>query len=229
MFAQSNTSRFTRVFTPCSRAFCLGLFALALILLVCGCALTPKRPSQIPDFAPGDEKMMSVPRIAGRYADKGEAFTVKGKSAGQVSLSRLLFGDDPACAGADAVTVLEPEPDVIKIQVFREGQSVAMHRFSKYAWHWNWDSSKLGQPYYGVKGFLEIAISESHGGAPGIGMYAAGTDCLLRKAVDGTLIVLQRESSFGIIVFVPFAGRQDMWCRFSPIEDGGQPQPSPAK
>jgi hypothetical protein len=228
MFAQSNNSRFT----ACRLAFCLWLFAQAQILLVCGCAAIPKPPSQIPAFAPGDEKYMSVPRIAGRYADKGEAFTDKGKNVGQASLSRLLFGDHSACAGADTVTVVEPEPDVIEIEVFKQWQSVEKHRFSKYTWNRatggrgifaDWDSSKLGQPYYGVKGFLDISISESHGGASGIGMYAAGTDCLLRKAVDGSLIVLQKESGFAIIVIVPVGGSHCIWHRFPTIADGGQP------
>ena len=54
---------------------------------------------------------MSRPVIAGRYTDKGEAFTVNGQSVGQVSITQLLFGD----AAADTVTVLEPELDMIKI------------------------------------------------------------------------------------------------------------------
>jgi hypothetical protein len=232
MFAQSNNSRFTAHFTACRRAFCLWLFVQAQIFLVCGCAVIPKPPSQIPAFAPGDEKSMSVPRISGRYADKGEAFTDKGKSVGQVSLSRLLFGDHSAFAGADTVTVVEPEPDMIKIEVFEQGQSVEKHRFSKYTWDRatggrgifaNWDSSKLGQPYYGEKGFLDIGISESTGGAAGIGLWVAGTECLLRKAIDGSLIVLQRESSFAIFVIVPVWGSHCTWYRFPPIEDGGQP------
>ena len=174
---------------------------------------------------------MSCPRIAGRYADKGEAFTVKGQSVGQVSLSQLLLGADPAFAGADTVTVVEPESDVIEIQVFKQGQSVTARRFSQYAWRkaWNWHSSKYGQPYYCAKGFLEIDREGEHGGASGLGGYAAGKDCLLRKAVDGSLIVLQREETMGIVLIVPFYARRDIWCRFPPIDDGCQPQPSVGK
>jgi hypothetical protein len=136
----------------------------------------------------------------------------------------LFFGD----AAADTVTVLEPELDMIEIQLFKHGQLVALRRFSKYTWRkaWTWDSSKLGQPYYGVKGFLEIDRGVKHGGASGLGMYATGTDCLLRKAVDGSLIVLQRKTALGAVVIVPFATRQDIWCHFPPvIEDGCQQQP----
>lgn len=218
--------RLSTLSSLCFRVLCLFLLALAQILFVCGCAVTTgmERPSQIPAFAPGEEKLMSCPRITGRYADKGEAFTVKGQSVGQVSLFQLLFGNDPACAAADAVTVLEPELDVIDIHFFKEGQPLATRRFSKYTWEkgWNWDHRVLGQPYYCVNGFLEIDRGAEHHGAQGLGMFVAGKSCLLRKAVDGSLIVLQRESALGIVVIVPFAARQDIWCRFPPIEAGAQ-------
>jgi hypothetical protein len=91
MFAQSNDSGFAKLFMPRCLALCLGLFALVQILLVCGCAIIPMHPAQIPAFVPGDEKLGSVPKIAGHYANKGEAFTVEGESLGQVLLSRLLY------------------------------------------------------------------------------------------------------------------------------------------
>jgi hypothetical protein len=229
MFAQGNSSRFTALFTACCRARCLVLFAFAQLLLASGCAVVPRRPPQIPAFVPGDEKLMSCPRIAGHYTDQGEAFTVKGKGVGKVSLSQLLFGADPACAGVDSITVREPGPDVIEMQLSKQGHSVATRRFSKYAWHWNWDSSKLGRPYYGVKGFMDILTKDEHGGAAPLGGYAAGKECLLRKAVDGSLVVLQREEAMGLVVIVPFYSRKDLWCRFPPLEDGGQPQPGLVK
>jgi hypothetical protein len=204
------------------------LLALSQILFVGGCAVTTgmERPSQIPAFAPGDEQLTSCPRIVGRYADKGEAFTEKGGSVGQVSLFQLLFGGDSAYASVDAVTVLEPEQDVINIQFLKDRQSLTARRFSKYIWRkgWNWDHSMYGQPYYCVNGFLQIDSGAHHGGAQGIGMFVEGKSYLLRKAVDQSLIVLQRESALGIVVIVPFATRQDIWYRFPPIEDGDHQQ-----
>lgn len=254
MFGQSNKSRFATLIMPRYPALCLCLFALMQILLVCGCAVIPMHPAQIPAFVPGDDKFGSAPKIAGHYANKGEAFTVEGESLGQVLLSRLLyvdrpsetshgggrankvkvlFGDNPAYAAAETVNVLEPEPDVIKMQFVKQGQPVATRHFSKYAWRLSRDSHELGQPYVAVKGFIDITTKDEQGGASGypggIGMYQSTEEIFLRKAVDGSLIVLHREQGFGILVFVPFGGRQDMWCRFPPIEDGGQPQPSPVK
>jgi hypothetical protein len=185
-----------------------------------------ERPSQIPAYAPGDEQVMSCPRIVGRFADKGEAFTVKGGNVGQASLSQLLFGDDPANATTDDVTVLETEPDVIEIQFFKDRQSLTSRRLSKYTWAkgWNWNHSVYGQPYYCVNGFLQIDRGAEHHGAQGIGIFVEGKSYLLRKAVDQSLIVLQRESAFGIAVIMPFGAKQDIWFRFPPIEDGVQKQ-----
>ena len=216
--------------SPCCRILCLFLLALTQTLFVCSCAVTTgtARPSHISAFAPGDEQLMSCPRIAGRYADKGEASTVKGGSVGQVSLSQLLFGDDPSNASADDVTVLEPEQDVIDIQFFKDRQSLTARRFSKYIWRkgWNWDHSVYGQPYYCVNGFMQIDSGTHHGGAQGIGMFVEGKSYLLRKTVDQSLVILQRESALGIVVIVPFATRKDIWYRFPTIEDGDQQQPT---
>jgi len=165
----------------------------------------------------------------GRYSDSGQAFTNQGISAGQMSLSKLLFGSDQACVEADSVNVVEPEPEVIDFQFCKDGQPVATRRVSKYTWKRatgghgvfeNWDSSKYGQPYYSVKGFLDIPIKESHDG-PGIYF---GTDYLLRKAIDGSLIVVQKDSGFGVVVAVPVWGSHCTWYRFPPIADGDKLQ-----
>jgi len=229
---QTNSSRFNQIFRAYYRGLCLTLLAVAQIAFVSGCAVTPKYPSRLPAFTPGEEKLTSCPIIAGRYADKGEAFTVEGQSIGEVSLSKLLYGDNPAWASADIVRVLEPEPDVIEIQCFKQGQSLAAHRFSKYTWAkgWNWDSRVLGQPYYCVKGFVELGSgTESHTGAPALGMYVTEKGFLWRKAVDGSLIALQNESILGIAVIVPFRVRRCTWCRFTPLGDDFQEQPSRVK
>ena len=223
MFVQTNNSRFIQLFRACCRTFCLTLLAVVQIAFVSGCAVTPKYPPQLAAFASGEEKLTSCPRIVGCYADKGEALTVEGQSAGEVSLSQLLCGDYPACAAADTVTVLEPEPDVIEIQFSKQGQSFTALRFSKYTWvkAWNCDSRVLGRPYYCSKGFMIIERgSEQHMDPILASGYVVGKDCILRKAVDGSLIVLQKESSMGIFLLFPVPlPSSHTWCRFPPIGD----------
>lgn len=205
---------------------------------LCGCAITPKRPPPIPAFAAADEKFGASPEIKGWYSDSGQAITNQELSVGQVSLSKLLFGSGLAGVEADAVNVLEPEPEVIDFQFFKDGQPLATRRLSKYTWKRatgghgvfaNWDSSKYGQPYYSVKGFLDLPIKESHGGAAGVGMYVSGTDCLLRKGVDGSLIVIQKDSGFGVILAIPVRGSHCTWFRFPPMADGEKAPPPSVK
>ena len=207
---RARNSRFTALFTA-GRHTSWRVMLLVPILLVCGCSITPKRPSQIPAFASGDEQLMSCPRIVGRYANTGEAYTVNGERMGQVSLSCLLFGADPDCVGAAAVTVEEPEADVIEFQVFNRGQVAAMRLFGKITWWGKWDSRRCSQPYKCAKGFLLIERGSEHNDLLELGVYAAGKDCLLRKGVDGSLIVLQKAD-------LPFSASGDLWYRFPPIE-----------
>lgn len=178
----------------------------------------PERPAVMPAFAGGDEQPATPFGIAGEYVDEGEAFGADGTPLGPVSLSKLLLGEDPALAGTDAVAVLSPAPDIMELRPLRAGQPLTTRRFSEYTWSKAraWDANEFGQPYYPANGFLSIDRGVEHAGAAGIGMYAAGGSCLLRKGIDGSLIVLRQDVAFGVVVVVPFAKRQDVWARFAP-------------
>ena len=205
------------------------IFSFLPLFLICGCAVTPQRSLQLPAFATGDENFLPCSKIMGRYANQGEAFTEKGERLGPGFLSQLLFDSNFTGATAEAVNVVESEPDVIDFQFSMKGHSIVTHRLSKYTWRRatggqgifaNWDGRKYGQPYFCVKGFLAVGISESQGSIFGAGMYAAGTDCLLRKGVDGSLIVLQKVSHFAVIAIVPVGGSQYTWYHFPPMVEG---------
>jgi hypothetical protein len=204
-----------------------GLPLMLVLIFIWGCAVPLKQPVQIPALVPGEKKFGATPNIAGSYANEGEAFTVNGKDLGPVLLSRLLMVDN----SADSVTVLQSEPEVIDMQFNKQGQSIAMRRFSLYTWKRatgktgifaDWDSNRYGVPYYAVKGFVDIVINQSSKGFPPIGFSVAGEECLLRKAVDGSLIVIHREESGGMVLIVPYGVSGDTWCHFSPIEKSDQ-------
>jgi hypothetical protein len=247
MLPHLNNSRSVTPMAPSAHIPIMALLVAAQLVLSCGCAVVPSRPAQVPALVSAREKLGETPSISGTYTNEGEAFTVNGKTLGSVLLSRLLYvdkrdantyaggfsnkvaalyGPNAVHLTADCVTVIEPRPDCMEIQFFHRGESVAVRRFSKYAWHWSWDTKKLGQPYYAVKGFLDINTQEEHGGASGIGGFHEAEDCLFRKAVDGSLIVLHRQQFFGIFVIVPFWGTESMWCRFAAIETNSQDQAS---
>lgn len=166
--------------------------------------------------------------------DKLPARSWQGGISNQVN---ALYGVNPAYAAADSVVVVKKEADMIETQFFKQGQAVTGRRFSKYSWNratskgWgifaNWDQSKYGEPYFVVKGFLDITTQEEHAGAAGIGFYQKGNECFLRKAVDGSLIVLHRAQLFGAVEIVPFWSNDYIWCRFPPIEESGQLRSNP--
>jgi len=166
--------------------------------------------------------------------DKFQAPSWQGGISNQV---HALYGANSAYADADSVIVLKKEPDMIEMQFFKQGHAVAGRRVSKYTWNratskgWgifaNWDQNKYGEPYFVVKGYLDITTQEEHAGAAGIGFYQKANECLLRKAADGSLLVLHRAQLFGAVGIAPFWSNDYIWCRFPPIEQSGQPRLNP--
>ena len=204
----------------CRTRFALGL----LSLLVSGCSIIPNYPSQLPPLVVCETKRGACPEIAGYYLDKGEAFTIKGKSKGAVSLSQLLHGDDSALTNADCVRVMGPQQDVIEITSLRRGEPLATLRQPKFTTKAYLDKGgpALAQTYLCEKGFVRLRLEQSSGGcAAGIAVSSDGL--WARKAVDGSLIVLHTWGGGGIIAIVPFAYGKTRWCRFPPLEENAAP------
>lgn len=202
--------------------FRLHAFSACLLivsLVVQGCAFSSSRPTPIPEFSPRNGRATSHPSIAGCYADSGEVFSADGQSLGTVSLSHLVFPDAP---DSDSVEIVEDGAATIDFGFFREGSLAGSRRLSEYSWWkaWDWDAAKLGQPFYPVNGFVEIEGEFEHGGAAGVGMYAFGQSCLLRKGVDDSLIVRRTVNAVGVAVVVPLSAARTIWCRFPPLVDG---------
>ena len=200
--------RLGRRWSDCCRH---GLPLACIILALCqvGCAVIPKYPSQLSALTPAQKKFGVCPVITGRYADKGSAFSPKGKPLGQVSLSQLLHKydrqRDDGLKNADVVVVIGPANGILELQSWHGGQQLAtMQRRDVYPY------ADTGT-YLGNKGFVCLALHAEHGGAAGIGIYASEESLWLRKAVDGSLIVLHRDLGFGLLVFAPFWGCSNKW------------------
>jgi len=216
------------------RAVASSLIAAAAVLTLCSCAVIPSRPEQIPAFAPAPDQAGVVLNLAGRYANRGEAYTPKGQSLGPVFLSRLLWMESIATNSlpegsqilalskadvtnifADSIQVMVPETNMLELQFFQGNQRVATRVFTEYAWHWKSDNQALGEPYYRVKNFVDVVAAVR----PSMGLPVAdqeSDECLFRKAEDGSLIVLYREQFFEVILVMPCFGNREIWCRFPP-------------
>ena len=195
-----------------------GLATAWIILTLClsGCAVIPKYPSQLPGLTPSQNKLGVCPIITGRYADKGSAFSPNGKLLSQVSLSQLLYQYDrqrvDVLKNADVVVVIGPANGILELQSWQgEKQLATIKRREVYPYA---DTST----YIANKGFVWLALHAEHGGSAGIGGYASDESLWLRKAVDGSLIVLHRNFGFGLLVFVPLWGSVNKWYQFPPAD-----------
>lgn len=189
----------------------LGLPGACLLLALwqTGCANLPEYPSQLPALSPAQKKFGVCPVIAGRYADKGSAFSTKGEPLGKVSLSQLVHGNrsnpDTGLADADVVVVLGPEDRVLELQSWREGRQVDTMK-----WRGDFRYSNHN-PYICQWGFVTLF--------PNFQSSGAGSDesLRLRKAADGSLIVLHHKETVDSLPYmVPVPIVDNKWYQFPP-------------
>jgi hypothetical protein len=184
-----------------------ALCALALA----GCAVVPRYPSAFPALLAEDEHLGHAPDLSGRYVDRGEGYAPSSRPVAPASLTALLHGGAGE-ASAEAVAVSVEGDGTLELRSLRGGDAVAVtrRRFG--------EPSEGGTPanYLGVHGFVVIGLGTEHAGAGGVGGAAGDESLWLRKAEDGSLIVLHRVLFVGLLVIAPFAGRVDTWYRFPP-------------
>jgi hypothetical protein len=212
------TYHFSSVF----RRFFLLSVTVAELQFIIGCAVIPDFPQELPRLVAGDEKFTSAcPDLAGRYRDKGEAFSPEGNRAGEVSLSQILHGDDAAFAEAESVVAVA-DRDSIEIRSLKNGAPFALWRTTyltreKYL-------SEGGRAsldsYICTRGFVQITRENHLQGEP-LGAGVGSDLVFLRKAVDGSMIVLHRADAGALILWivpVPLRRPIKLWYRFPPAD-----------
>ena len=187
----------------------------ALLLCLAGCAALPDYPAALPDLTPADDRVGVSPDISGRYSDRGQGFSPDGESLGEMSLTRLLgvrSADGSVPASAEVVVITGPANGMLELQALQGDQLLATLVHPESA------AASVGSIYPGTyagnQGFVCLAVETAHGGAPGVGGYMIDESLLLRKAVDGSLVVLRRNVGAGAIVMIPVWRRSETWYRF---------------
>jgi hypothetical protein len=193
-------------------------FLLAQVATLAGCSVIPTYPATLPELAPTNTNVDVSPDIAGRYADKGQGFTPDGKVLGEASLSALLQLRDPdgmKLTNADVVVITGPSNGALELQSFLADKLLFTLRRPES------DAASAGSAYpdtyVGNRGFVVLPVESMSMGAGGIGGVVAQEDLWLRRAVDGSLIVLRRQMGAGVVVIVPVWGREDAWYRFPAV------------
>jgi hypothetical protein len=189
--------------------------AALLLLCLAGCAVLPDYPVALPELAPADTRAGVSPDISGRYADRGHGFSPEGEPVGEMSLTRLLgvrASDGSVPADAELVVITGPAHGRLELQAFHGDRLLAGLR------HAESDAASVGSTYPGTyagnRGFVLLPVETAHGGAPGVGGYGTDQSLWLRKATDGSLVVLHRTVGAGVIVLLPVWRSSGTWYRF---------------
>jgi hypothetical protein len=188
---------------------------LALFVCLAGCAVVPNYPAALPELAPADARAGVSPDLTGRYADRGQGISPGGESAGERSLTELLgvrAPDGSVLGNAEVVVIAGPANGVLELRSFQGDELLGTLRRPEST------AASVGsaypETYAGNKGFVFLPVETTHSGAPGVGAYATDESLWMRKAIDGSLVVLHRNAGAGVIVLLPVWRRSDVWYRF---------------
>lgn len=201
------------------------LMLWTLILTATGCSsFPPTYPDGMPALVPGTTALEACPQIAGRYSDAGSSFSAEGRNRGPASLTSLYL-DLARPLPADVVIVNGPERDTIRLEAFNKGKSIAALELQRLPLEAAAQFRKKG--YFCEKGFVRIRDHADFGsfGAAPIGVFSS-EGIWLRKAGDGSLIMLHMKRSGGVAFVVPWGGTEVGWYRFPPNSDVETSRPS---
>jgi hypothetical protein len=201
------------------------LFRVATLVAagaVAGCFTVPEYPSSLPALTDVDTKLEICPPIAGTYRDAAAAVAPDGRALGTVSLTALLHPNAAKVEPADLVLIKGPEGDVVEIGSYQGPRRVAdwhQAKVTKQAYLTKGDRV-VAETYLCQDGFVRIGRAYDIGGVGTPGLLAVGvkSDFLwLRRAIDGSLIVLHTNWEYAAIDLVfPVGSVDKIWYRFLP-------------
>jgi hypothetical protein len=172
----------------------------------------------MPVLMPGETAFEVCPQVAGRYADTGTGGN--GTGLGPVSLTTLLYSDSPRTpAGtADVVVVRGPERDILQIESFAKGSAIAA--FERRRLSTEHAAQVRHKGYICEKGFVRIRDHAEYGSlSPAPAAVFSSEGMWLRKAIDGSLIMLHVKHSSGLVLVIPYANAETVWYRFPPTAE----------
>jgi hypothetical protein len=193
--------------------------ALALAAL-CGCSVIPAYPTSFPELTPAEARYGVAPDIRGRYRDRGLALSPDGEELGSASLRDLLRG------GARPGTASPESPELVvevgvvdgflELHFLRNGEEV--ESLTRREVRVEQGEGADERSYVGNKGFAVLPVGTTSGGAGGVGAVVIEESLWCRRAVDGSLVVLQREFGAALLVLVPVWRTNTVWYRFPPAD-----------
>ena len=216
-----NITAFRKMLLSCCLAHrCIALVTVSILLA--SCCMIPQYPEILPTLVQADTKLGICPPIAGTFFDSGTAIAPDGRHLGSVSLTRLLHPQSDKRDQADVFLVKGPKGDVVEIESFVGQKRLVTWRQSvitKEAYLAKGDAV-ISETYLCQDGFVRLGLQYSVGvdGGPGLFLLGAkGQFLWLRKATDGSLIVLHTNYDNLVVNFVLPIGKIDkIWYHFMP-------------
>lgn len=198
----------------------LHLFVVAVLLT--GCSVIPQYPTNLPSLVKADTTLEVCPPIDGIFSDSGTATTPDGRKIGNISLTHLLHPRAEGFQKANVVVVKGPIGDAVEIESLDGQQRLASWRQSKVTKesYLAKGDRVVGETYLCQDGFVRLgrAYGVGGGGTTGLVVLAVKSDFLwLRKAIDGSLIMLHTNWDYAALNFIFPVGHSDkIWYRFPP-------------
>ena len=182
------------------------------------CYVIPGYPASLPALTPAEARFGVAPDIAGRYRDRGLALSPEGEELGSAFLRDLLRGEArPDAAppeGPERVVEVGVVDGVLEFHFWQDGEEVEAVRRREVRVERGEGADK--QSYVGNKGFAVLPVGTTSAGDAGVGAVVIEEALWCRRAVDGSLIVLQRTVGVGLLVLAPVWGQNGVWYRFPP-------------
>ena len=223
--------RAERADEPGRRSSNLARLAAAAALLSAllsgpGCTLFfPGYPAQLPRLAPSVGGDTDQPVVAGRYCDEGWKLDGEARKPGDIRLSQMLDRrwTRDAEGTIDNVTVSGPADDEIQLQVRQGDAVVGAGQVLKRSRFW----APNVRTYSCREGFMQMFLASVDMDLYLVFSFHERIHLLMRRAVDGSLIVLIRNTGERFVVAVPWLKNENNWYVFPPYPAASPPVPGP--
>lgn len=204
---------FQDLFRPCMsrNKYALGLLFIS-IFGISGCTIP--YPSNFASLTKTDESYGKCPDIEGRYNDKGDIISLEGKPIGKISLTYLLHGgEESSFDKVDTIVIIGHLNNLIEAHSLTNGTEI-------FSWSQSAEYKNPTGNYVCKRGYVVLNLwSYANVSIPPVHSLQGYRNLWCRRAVDGSLIVLDREANRGLILVLPYWSDNNIWYRFRPVKE----------
>lgn len=215
--------------------FFLVCWAALFSFYLTSCASHQKYPSEWPALISVDAN--TCPDISGTYAIEDEGVVLRYKSEDDANrkaftvrrtdnaLSHLYlyevfpmkyFISRGRVTDATHAQIVYPDNDTLEVSFLNDKGLLDKKNYSLKKKEYSCSPKGINVPFGGRGGVLS-GVSQGMGGGVPYAMAAGGSGkYYLAKSTDGSLIVKEEGTAFGVFMIIPFWEKYEIWHRFKP-------------